>query len=85
MAQRGEESGEYPDSPDRQPVVRDPELQERRLTRAAAFRAAASAFAKSPRPTPVRLVALGEDGGFVRVHPEHDDPIGQDDAGEGGA
>ena len=72
MAERGEENGETPDSPDR--VVRDPELQERRLTRAAAFRSAASAFAKSRRPTPVRLVALGEDGGFVRVHPEHEDP-----------
>ena len=53
-----------------QPVVRDPSLQERRLGRAAAFRAAAKALAKEPRPTPVRLVPVGDHGTFVRVQPD---------------
>jgi hypothetical protein len=52
-----------------QPGIRDPYLQELRLRRAAAFRAAASALAREPRPMPVRLVPVG-DHGYVRVQPD---------------
>jgi len=66
------------------PVLRDPSLQERRLGRAAAFRAAAKALANEASPTPVRLVPVGDHGGYVRVQPDpaaHDEP---DDVGGGG-